>query len=248
MSSRDDSTPETEQFADRSEIEREAHRLEEAIKRQLADKATQDATHRFQDQNKWALGEDTWMPRTRRDYIRSGFVVTPSHLEEQFFAGQVTGWHLEFYPADRPTGILRIVAAGDTMLGRASHADVDLDSWNAAERGVSREHALLRPASHCLYIIDMGSTNGTFVNGLPLSRSSAYALHHNCVLTLGRLVFTLKIVHVGTGDLVDDGLVKSTPGSSPFIFTPSESRSGSDDVPTSEMPSRRPFSTPPSED
>jgi pSer/pThr/pTyr-binding forkhead associated (FHA) protein len=96
-----------------------------------------------------------------------------------------------------------------------------------------------------IYIIDVGSTNGTFVNGLPLSRSSAYALHHNSVLTLGRLVFTLKILRVGTGDLDDDRVPASVPGSSPFVFTPSHPVMSTDDDPTLHLPARQAYTVPP---
>ena len=41
---------------------------------------------------------------------------------------------------------------------------------------------------------DLGSTNGTLHNGLPLGPGIARSLKHNDTVTLGRLSFTLKII------------------------------------------------------
>lgn len=43
--------------------------------------------------------------------------------------------------------------------------DLDLTSHLALEHGVSRQHAVLIPSADGLYLADLGSTNGTWVNG-----------------------------------------------------------------------------------
>lgn len=216
----------TDSFSDRSAIVQEARRLEAALKRQLEEKASRSPTGHFKNQNRWSLGEDTWMPRYRHDYSGSGFLVMPRPLETAFFEGSMVGWHVELLPAQAPANILRLVVVGDTVMGRGSNADLDLGDYQAEKCGVSRQHLMLRPAKHCLYAIDMGSTNGTFINGLPLSCSSAYALQPNSVLTLGRLVFTVKLVYPSRGrvaadDSVDDPTAAQT---SPFEVAPQSQR------------------------
>lgn len=42
--------------------------------------------------------------------------------------------------------------------------DIDLAPYNARQQGVSRRHAELRYANHQWTLIDLGSSNGTFVN------------------------------------------------------------------------------------
>lgn len=47
-----------------------------------------------------------------------------------------------------------------TIVGRAPECDVFLDS-----AGISRRHARLRPLEYGVEVEDLGSTNGSFVNG-----------------------------------------------------------------------------------
>lgn len=107
-------------------------------------------------------------------------------------------WRVELIglgPTVEPMG-LEVV--GDTVIGRGrvgtEPADLDLDMYGALEKGVSRRHGLFRPTTNHLYIIDLGSTNGTLHNGIPLGPGVARALKHNDTITLGRFSFTIKIV------------------------------------------------------
>lgn len=107
-------------------------------------------------------------------------------------------WRIELVglaPTVEPMG-LEVV--GDTVIGRGrvgtEPADLDLDMFGALEKGVSRRHGLFRPTTNHLYIIDLGSTNGTLHNGIPLGPGVARALKHNDTITLGRFSFTIKIV------------------------------------------------------
>jgi pSer/pThr/pTyr-binding forkhead associated (FHA) protein len=51
------------------------------------------------------------------------------------------------------------------VIGRASDADVRL-----SDTGVSRRHAELRREGDDHVLVDLGSTNGTLVNGRPIER------------------------------------------------------------------------------
>ncbi len=87
---------------------------------------------------------------------------------------------------------------GDTVIGRGrvgnQPVDLDMDEYGGLEQGVSRRHALLRPTANHLYIIDLGSTNGTMHNGLPLGPGITRSLKHNDSVTLGRLSFNIKMI------------------------------------------------------
>ncbi len=69
-----------------------------------------------------------------------------------------------------------------TVIGRGSEADLVLD-----DTGVSRRHAEVHHAGDVTRIIDLGSTNGTFVDGV--KRTSA-TLHRGSVITIGRTKLT----------------------------------------------------------
>ncbi len=70
-----------------------------------------------------------------------------------------------------PTGrILTLPGAGPWLIGRrtrTSAPDIDAQEWGA--RHVSRQHARLEWRRDGLYLVDLGSTNGTWVNGYRLS-------------------------------------------------------------------------------
>ena len=65
--------------------------------------------------------------------------------------------------------------------------DVSLERWNGKSLGVSRRHLMLRPAGDKIFVIDLGSTNGTYVNGIQITRGWARPLPTGSLLTLGRL-------------------------------------------------------------
>lgn len=86
----------------------------------------------------------------------------------------------------------------DTVFGRGANnpdsPDLDLTNLGAMERGVSRRHAMLRPTPHKLYLIDLGSTNGTFVNAIPVSRGMAQTLRTHDAISFGGLNCVVEIV------------------------------------------------------
>jgi hypothetical protein len=85
----------------------------------------------------------------------------------------------------------------DVVLGRSTPGqptpDVDLAPLDAAVQGVSRRHALLRPTNQNLYLIDLGSTNGSYLNSVPIGAGVARALSNYDIVSLGRLHLAIKI-------------------------------------------------------
>jgi pSer/pThr/pTyr-binding forkhead associated (FHA) protein len=52
---------------------------------------------------------------------------------------------------------------------------------------------MLRPSLHKLFILDLRSTNGTHINGLPLGVGWAYALKDSDLITLAQLHLRFRL-------------------------------------------------------
>jgi DNA-binding winged helix-turn-helix (wHTH) protein len=123
--------------------------------------------HMLVSQVRAALGDDATAPRFIRTVPRFGYA----------FCGEATGG--EALPArgsrarvggeagacwlSTSEGDLRVLE-GDNVIGRASELSLRVD-----QPGVSRRHALLRLERGRAWLSDLGSKNGTFVNGRPAS-------------------------------------------------------------------------------
>lgn len=103
-------------------------------------------------------------------------------------------WRIELHGLAPRVGPVGLDILGDVVLGRGPDADFDLDPYEGYEQAVSRRHAMLRPTRQHLHLLDLGSTNGTWFNSIPLARCNTYQLKHNDVITLGLFNFTVKII------------------------------------------------------
>lgn len=84
------------------------------------------------------------------------------------------------------------------VLGRSDHKnvtvpDVDLARFGAAERGVSREHLRIEMRDDKFYIVDLNSTNGSFLYDERLEPNKPYAVQHGDEITLARLTIQLLL-------------------------------------------------------
>lgn len=91
------------------------------------------------------------------------------------------------------------------ILGRQSNhmtdrPDLDLNRFKAAEHGISRIHATLECNEAGVYLMDLGSRNGTYVNGQALAAFSPCYLNHGDVLRFGKLTVTLALIRDENGD------------------------------------------------
>lgn len=78
--------------------------------------------------------------------------------------------------------------------GQVITPDVDLNSYNAYDKGVSRLHATIRrdQEKEKVFLIDLGSANGSRVNGYEIPANSEVPLNHGDIITLGK--FNLKVI------------------------------------------------------
>ena len=65
--------------------------------------------------------------------------------------------------------------------------DIDLAPFNGIERGISRRHAALVVFRGTVHLMDLGSVNGTFINGERLATNSAYALYEGDRVSIANL-------------------------------------------------------------
>ena len=88
--------------------------------------------------------------------------------------------------------ILPLTDRKQFTLGRISDAqpimpDIDLTPYQAYASGVSRLHAVLKREGTQVRVMDLGSSNGTYLNGKRLKPNVEQVLEHGDMLSLGKL-------------------------------------------------------------
>lgn len=102
-----------------------------------------------------------------------------------------------------------ILEQGEYILGRTSqdrtqgsgsganiptgHTDIDLTPHQAYEAGVSRHHASLFIGFDSVTLTDLGSTNGTRLNGNIIPGFTPEELNNEDIITLGKLKIQIFI-------------------------------------------------------
>ena len=71
--------------------------------------------------------------------------------------------------------------------------EVDLTEDNGLEKGVSRRHARIRSQEGTVVIEDLGSINGTFINGRPMAPYLPEILHDGDQLQVGHLLVNVEL-------------------------------------------------------
>jgi len=105
--------------------------------------------------------------------------------------------HLEhpdiaLYIGDNETPSI-VPLAHDLLLGRAGSMEMesgsfDLSQHQAIENGVSRKHAMLRRLGPDIVLLDLESTNGTWLNGVQLKGHQPVTIRSGDRLILGKLM------------------------------------------------------------
>jgi len=88
--------------------------------------------------------------------------------------------------------VLPLSGRREFTLGRISEdqpimPDIDLSAYQAYSSGVSRMHAMIKSDGRKVIVMDLGSANGTYVNGRRLTSNIEQGLNHGDVLALGKL-------------------------------------------------------------
>jgi pSer/pThr/pTyr-binding forkhead associated (FHA) protein len=85
------------------------------------------------------------------------------------------------------TGQEFALGRSSVVLGRGKQSDVVL-----AEQGISRQHASIQRDPQGWILTDLGSTNGTLLNGQPIRAGEPYLLRPGDRLTIGSYVLLLQ--------------------------------------------------------
>lgn len=92
--------------------------------------------------------------------------------------------------------VLRLEGRSLYVLGRrgAAHEvpDVDLNPLGGGDRGVSRRHAVLRVERQQILLADLGSANGTWLNGTRLSPKVPIQVKDGDAVRLGQLEIRVR--------------------------------------------------------
>jgi len=88
--------------------------------------------------------------------------------------------------------VLPLSVRNEFTIGRVSEGqpimpDVDLSPYQAYAAGVSRLHAVIKRDGGRIIFIDLGSANGTYINGKRLTPNVEQTLNHGDIIALGKL-------------------------------------------------------------
>ena len=88
---------------------------------------------------------------------------------------------------------LVIELADAVVLGRADETSprqptIDLTPYGALEKGVSRLHASIDRSDDVLTLVDIGSANGTYLNGYKLAQDQPRVLRDGDEVRFGKLI------------------------------------------------------------
>ncbi len=104
-------------------------------------------------------------------------VATSRPQESEIFLLQLKGPRI---------GARIFLAEGETVIGRSSSCQVVLDV-----ESVSRRHCSLLVVGHEVHLLDLGSTNGTWINGRRIQPQEPVALEVGDRIELGEIVYKL---------------------------------------------------------
>ena len=124
-----------------------------------------------------------------QDGIASEVKEVSAHTEPP--ASPIDGW-LSLHLMDSSSVLPLPANRNEFTMGRLSEGqpilpDVDLMPYQAYAAGVSRLHAVIKRVEGRVIIMDLGSSNGTYLNGRRISPHVEELLNHGDVFALGKL-------------------------------------------------------------
>lgn len=116
-------------------------------------------------------------------------------LDEISFFTPGSALKLDIHGVPKP---MSVVIEDEVVIGRSDSVtgfmpDVDLTPFGAYRLGLSRRHIILKCKERQLFLIDLGSRNGTYLNGIRLEPHAIRALHNGDDVQLGKL--SLRLIY-----------------------------------------------------
>ena len=96
--------------------------------------------------------------------------------------------------------MLPLSARNEFTMGRISEGqpimpDIDFSPYQAYAAGVSRLHGVIKRDGPRIVFIDLGSANGSYVNGKRLASNVEQVINHGDIVALGKLKMQILIKH-----------------------------------------------------
>jgi hypothetical protein len=97
--------------------------------------------------------------------------------------------------------VLPLSTRNEFTMGRVSEGqpimpDIDLSPYQAYAAGVSRLHAVIKREGGRIIFIDLGSANGTYINGKRLIPNVEQTLNHGDIVALGKLKLQVLLKNI----------------------------------------------------
>jgi len=97
--------------------------------------------------------------------------------------------------------ILPLASRNEFTLGRLSEGqpimpDIDLTPYQAYASGVSRLHAVVKRDGNRVLVMDLGSSNGTYLNGRRLNPHVEEPLSHGDIVAVGKLKIQILLRNI----------------------------------------------------
>lgn len=147
--------------------------------------------------------------KTTRTLTEMARVVVPA-APVQTGPLNLVPWVMEMRVVGTPV-TLQINVRDHMLIGRADsergiNPEIDLTEPDGIGKGVSRRHASINVHDERVYVRDLGSTNGTQLNGIPCEPLKEYRLRHGDELALGNLRLQVIFSVVPAKDITASGL------------------------------------------
>ncbi len=97
--------------------------------------------------------------------------------------------------------VLPLSSRNEFTLGRISEGqpimpDIDLSPYQAYAGGVSRLHAIIKRDGDRILFMDLGSANGSYINGKRLQPNAEQYINHGDIVALGKLKMQVLVKNV----------------------------------------------------
>jgi hypothetical protein len=113
----------------------------------------------------------------------------------QFPAGSFLVVYLRKLDTPLSIQVNKRIILGRFHAGSALKPDVDLTPYGGVEKGVSRIHAAIEPVEDTLILTDLGSSNGTYVNGHRLASGQPRVIRDGDEIHLGKFLLYIYFAH-----------------------------------------------------
>lgn len=138
--------------------------------------------------------EDTLVRQPKTEDVREHVSVRPTFRYGELYLGQYKRLALVCLKSKRPP--IHVDVQHRLVLGRSHPSspespDVSLNGYGAQAYGVSRQHAAILRKVDMFQIVDLGSTNGTYLNGHRLEPHQPRILRDGDHVQLGLLAIAV---------------------------------------------------------